>query len=284
MSFFQKNKDNFLNIFIFSLIFLIIFSYLFPLWYSFFISEIFIFVNAWDEETYLTYQGAIGALTSPGYHISSMLTLFFQELNISGSVQNLISDTIIVSLTLYFVYKIFVLYNFRKVDSLAFSSLILFSSVLFNHANPIIKSIFLREINIFMVGYEGYLSILRTPEPQLSYLLLSIFLFLFFKTKKTIFLIIPLFITYFYVAIVYLYCLIIYFFISKLKFNFKTILFANLFAYFVISIGLIIMDKFFLQKSEIINYSAYVSNHDIIFPIILFINILYSCFIYMIFY
>ncbi len=284
MSFFQKNKDNFLNIFIFSLIFLIIFSYLFPLWYSFFISEIFIFVNAWDEETYLTYQGAIGALTSPGYHISSMLTLFFQELNISGSVQNLISDTIIVSLTLYFVYKIFVLYNFRKVDSLAFSSLILFSSVLFNHANPIIKSIFLREINIFMVGYEGYLSILRTPEPQLSYFLLSVFLFLFFKTKKTIFLIIPLFITYFYVAIVYLYCLIIYFFISKLKFNFKTILFANLFAYFVISIGLIIMDKFFLQKSEIINYSAYVSNHDIIFPIILFVNFLYSCFIYLIFY
>lgn len=284
MIFFQKNKENILNSFIFCLMFLIIFSYLFPLWYSFFISEIFIFVNAWDEETYLTYQGAIGGLTSPGYQISSMLTLIFQELNISGSIQNLISDTIVVTLTLYFVYKIFVIYKFTKIDSLAFSSLILFSSVLFNQANPIIQSMFLREINTFMVGYESYLSILRTPEPQLSYLFLSIFLFLFFKTKKKIFLIIPLFITYFYVAIVYLYCLIIYFFISKLKLNFKTILFANIFAYFLISIGLIIMDKFFLQRTEIINYSAYVSNHDIIFPIILFVNLLYSCFIYLIFY
>lgn len=284
MNIFQKNNEIYLNIFISSLIFLIIFSYLFPLWYSFFISDIFIFVNAWDEETYLTYQGALGGITTPGYQISSMLTLFFQELNISGSIQNLISDTIISTLTLYFVYKIFVLYKFTRIDSLALSSLILFSSILFNHANPIVQSIFLREINTFMVGYEGYLSILRTPEPQLSYFLLSVFLFLFFKTKKKIFLIIPLFITYFYVAIVYAYCLIIYFSISKLKLNLKIILYVNIIAYFVISIGLIIMDKFFLQRTEIINSSLYVLSQDIISPIILFVNFFYTCIIYLIFY
>ena len=281
---FLKNREVYLNGFILFLLIFIIFSYLFPLWYSFIKSEIFIYVNAWDEETYLTYQGALGAITSPGYHISSIITLIFQELNISGSIQNLISDTIISILTLYFVYKIFVLYKFTRIDSLALSSLILFSSILFNHANPIVQSIFLREINTFMVGYEGYLSILRTPEPQLSYFLLSVFLFLFFKTKKKIFLIIPLFITYFYVAIVYFYCLILYFFISKLKFNILTIVLGNIFSYIIISIGLIIMDVFFLQKSEIINFSAYVISNQIVFPIIFFVNILYSFIIYLIYY
>ncbi len=285
MGFLRKSKENILNIFIFLIIFLIIFSYLFPLWYSLFISDIFIFVNAWDEETYLTYQGALGSLSGPGYFMGAILTLLFQELNVSGAIQNLISDTIFPILTLYFIYKIFIFYQVQKIDAFAFSSLILFSSVLFNHANPLISSIFLREINMFMAGFENYLSILRTPEPQLSYLILSIFVFLFIKTNKKIFLIIPLFLTYFYVAIVYLYCLIILVFISKLKFNFKTILFSNIFAYSIISIGLIIMDKLFLQKSEIITNSfVYILSNEVVFPIILFVNIFYSFFIYLIYF
>lgn len=282
---FLKNREVYLNGFILFLLIFIIFSYLFPLWYSFIKSEIFIYVNAWDEETYLTYQGALGSLSGPGYFMGAILTLLFQELNVSGAIQNLISDTIFPILTLYFIYKIFIFYQVQKIDAFAFSSLILFSSVLFNHANPLISSIFLREINMFMAGFENYLSILRTPEPQLSYLILSIFVFLFIKTNKKIFLIIPLFLTYFYVAIVYLYCLIILVFISKLKFNFKTILFSNIFAYSIISIGLIIMDKLFLQKSEIITNSyVYILSNEVVFPIILFVNIFYSFFIYLIYF
>lgn len=281
---FLKNREVYLNGFILFLLIFIIFSYLFPLWYSFIKSEIFIYVNAWDEETYLTYQGALGAITSPGYQISSIITLIFQELNISGAVQNLIFDTFVIIFIIFFIYKSLIIYITSKIDRLSFSFLIIFSSVLFNYANPLIKYMFEREINIFMIGYEGYLSVLRTPEPQLSYLFIALFIYLFFKTKKILFLFIPLLLTYFYVSIVYFYCLILYFFISKLKLNMTTILLGNIFSYIVISIGLIIMDVFFLQKSEIINFSAYVISNQIVFPVIFFVNILYSFIIYLIYY
>ena len=46
----------------------ILIAVLAPEWWAFFKSEAFVFVNGWDEETYLSWQGVLGAKDSPGYY------------------------------------------------------------------------------------------------------------------------------------------------------------------------------------------------------------------------
>ncbi len=61
-------------------------SYAFPMIYAYFESVNFIYVNAWDEETYLSYQGALGSLTVPGYWASGATVYTLQYLGLSGGV------------------------------------------------------------------------------------------------------------------------------------------------------------------------------------------------------
>ena len=67
-------------------------SYAFPMIYAYFESVNFIYVNAWDEETYLSYQGALGALSVPGYWASGAIVYTLQHLGLSGGEVNILFD------------------------------------------------------------------------------------------------------------------------------------------------------------------------------------------------
>ena len=92
-----------LNVFSFA----ILIAVLAPEWYTFFKSETLVFVNAWDEETYLSWQGVLGAVKIPGYY-SSYINLFLHNLGVSGAKQNLIFDSIFFPLTILFTSFTFI--------------------------------------------------------------------------------------------------------------------------------------------------------------------------------
>jgi len=274
------NKINIEIIILFMLV-LIFFSYMIPMLYAYLSSNLFIYVNAWDEETYLTYQAALGLSTRPSHFTASLFTLFFQKIGISGSIQNLVFDFILIPIITILLYKILLKFKINHFYAFVFSIIILFSSVLFNYSNPWLVEIFpIRNIQFMMFGYESYASILRTPNPQLSYLLVSIAIYIFQKKHKDIILFLPLPFLYFYVAIPYFYFLIIYLYLKffNKNINFINTLKSSLLAYIVIALGMILMNKFILQNTIIVARSKefYFETHEIFIPLVSIVSIIFS--------
>ena len=236
------------------LIFLLIFSfaifasYLTPQFLSFIFSDNFMFVNAWDEETYLSYQGTIGARNVPGHYVL-YISSWLHELGVSGSLQNLFSDFLIPPLTLFFLFESFLLFFKDKKKSLFFSIIILFSSVLFNYANPLIREIYglPYRLALIMPGWETYPSILRTPNPQFSYLLIAFSLYLYLRLKRWYLLVLLLPLLYYYVLVPYLYILVVIF-LQRYKYingSIKKIFLDNLIAY--VFVALVIKLLFYIS-------------------------------------
>ena len=63
------------------------------------------YVNAWDEETYLTYQAGWGLLTRAGYTVDGLIIILFQELGLSGAETNLFFDLIVTPVTIVVLAK-----------------------------------------------------------------------------------------------------------------------------------------------------------------------------------
>lgn len=186
----------------------IVLAILAPEWWAFFKSDVFVFVNGWDEETYLSWQGILGIKDNPGYYLLYFYWVLHQ-IGLSGAVQNLVSDTIFFPFTIYFVFLSLKHINFGANRGLAYAVLICLSSVLFNYANPLV-SYTLGSYDgsaIFMAGHEYYPSILRTPNPQVSYFLIALSVYGFLRHRRAWILLLPLPFLYFHVAVPYVFLL-----------------------------------------------------------------------------
>ena len=277
MSMNSKKNTYFLSLLLFL-------SYSLPWFYSFYVGDS-IYVNAWDEETYLTKAMALATQYSVGYWFSSFVTLLFQSLGISGVIQNFIFDIVLTPLTLWFCYRTIRLFGQERVYALIFSVVILFSSILTNYANPLVQLIQpwmeSRNIPLFMPGLESYISALRTPEPQLSYLLISIFTFLFVKYKKIWILIIPIPFLYHFVALSYFSFVCIVFLIRLV--NNKTLLFiSSFFIPLAFSMLCILLDSYLKSTMGTGVYSLFPSHtvnytRNINIPFELVIMVFISC-------
>jgi len=255
-------------------------SYIIPMLYAYISSDLFIYVNAWDEETYMTYQGALGMLKEPGYFLASFITLFFQKIGISGSMQNLIFDLTLIPTIGILLYKILFKFKINHFYAFVFIIIILFSSVFFNYSNPWLVEVFpIRDIHFLMFGHESYATVLRSPNPQLSYLLVVLTIYIFQENHKKFILFFPLPFLYFYVAVPYFYFLVIYLYMKNFnkEINFKNIFKSSLFAYIFISLGLILMNKLFLQNSIIPTMSKqfYYETHEIFIPLVGILSVLF---------
>jgi len=238
----------------------ILFTYIIPLIYTWLNMDFFTYVNAWDEETYLTYQGAIGSLKSPGYTLGAALTLLFQYLGLSGSVQNLLFDLILIPLMVFFLYKIFIYGKVPKGYAFVLAVVTLFASVLFNYANPLLSTAYpIRDVHFLMFGHENYASVLRTPNPELSYVIVLAALHFFLKTSKMIFLFLPLLFLYFYVAVPYEYFLSIYLVLRYIykEYTWKNIIYASVIAFIILGLGMLMMDYLFIKGSHIEQLNDY---------------------------
>lgn len=181
-------------------------SYLVPQWMSFFNSDVFVFANGWDEPTYLSWQGVIGGRNELGLY-SLYLYGLLHEAGLSGAVQNLLSDTLFPLLTVLLAAQSFRLLGIEIQRAFAYAVLVLFSSTLFNYANPLLYNLqgHYDSASLLMTGWERYPSILRTPNPQFSYFLVALTVCCWLKWHKLWILLLPLPVMYYYVAVPYVF-------------------------------------------------------------------------------
>lgn len=249
-------------------------SYSIPMIHSYFESVNFIYVNAWDEETYLSYQGALGSMTTPGYWASGTLVYILHNVGISGAEINLLFDCLLTPAMFGFLVWSFKACGLSINQSLFYSVILLFSPILFNFGNPLVAGFFSREYGIFGFGFEPYQSILRTPEPQLSYFFIALSVACYIKTKHPITLLIILPILYFYVAISYAYFLVALFAFSISNFlrnqsTYIRITAACFLSYLLISAGFTAFDYIFLSKEPFLvaSNNLYIKSHTPIIPL-----------------
>ncbi|WP_037007265.1 hypothetical protein, partial [Pseudomonas asplenii] len=96
-------------------------SYATPMLYAYFESINFIYVNAWDEETYLSYQGALGAMKIPGYWTSGATVYLLQNFGLSGGDINVLFDCLITPLTFLLIAWCLRKANIEKRRALIYS-------------------------------------------------------------------------------------------------------------------------------------------------------------------
>ncbi|WP_219095489.1 hypothetical protein [Pseudomonas sp. UMAB-40] len=248
-------------------------SYAFPMIYAYFESVNFIYVNAWDEETYLSYQGALGSLAVPGYWASGAIVYTLQHLGLSGGEVNILFDCVLTPLTFFLSVFIFRELKVQHGRALIYGVIILFSPIFFNFGNPLLAHL-TREYGFWGYGWEYYQSALRTPEPQLSYFFVALAIAAYVKTRRMLCLFVLLPLLYFYVGIAYAYFLLCGFillhswFFNK-QLGFWRISIACISSYLVISLGFVFFDLLFLSKDPFINAmpDAYIKNHLPMFPV-----------------
>lgn len=279
-----KNKIDLINIMlkacVFMCIALIFISYLLPLVYSWIESTNFIFVNAWDEETYLSYQGALALLTTPGYWFSSLIIVLLQNIGLSGAEINLLFDVVLGIGGYLLVVYLLTAFGAGLLMSTIYATIFFFGSVLFNLSNPIISIFFSREYGWAGHGFEAYQSYLRTPQPQLSIFFIVVCGVLYIKTKRFLWLLIPLPFLYFYVGVVYAYLLILFmilkFLFLRCKLNLTKFFIVSVFSFLLVSIGLMVFDLLFFSKFEAIqNTSHYIETRIPVFPLILIMQVVF---------
>lgn len=183
---------------------LVLLAYLIPEWAAWWRSDVFVFVNGWDEETYLSWQGVLGARNDPGYFVLHLYG-WLHQLGIPGAVQNLLSDTAFPIASAVLVTATLRHFGIEARRAIAYAVLILFSSTLFNYANPVVKALLgsYDGSAFMMAGWELYPSILRTPNPQVSYFLIALATYAWARWRRDWLLLLPLPLLYYFVAVPY---------------------------------------------------------------------------------
>lgn len=167
--------------------------------------EYFAYTNAWNEETYLSYQGALGTRMAPGYTLSAYLVLAMHELGISGGVQNLLLDILVPLAVFLLVYGAARRLPWSRRGALLAASAAVFGSVLFNQASLWIRWLVQQEAQHFVSALASFPALLRTPNPQISYLIVALVVYLFGRRRAYWLLLLPLPFLYWSVGIPYLF-------------------------------------------------------------------------------
>jgi hypothetical protein len=194
-------------------------TYLIPEWRAFFLSDVFMFANGWDEETYLSWQGMNGFKTVPGY-FPLHLNLALQEIGLSGAVQNLILDTVLPPATALLVFLTLKLRQVESARAVAYATLICFGSVLFNANNPWIANMLgdtRSNTILIMSGWEVYASILRTPNPEIPFFLIACAVYASARLGRWWILLLPLPLLYYPTAVPYSFLLMLVFSYRQLR-------------------------------------------------------------------
>ncbi len=186
-------------------------SYSVPHIVCFLLSTADTYLNAPNEETYLSFEMVDFARKLP-FYFSCNIAYLFHQLGIPGSSLNALFDLILVPVTVFLVYKIILSFGVPENRSILYSVIILFCSVLFDHTNPLIDYFYNDNWLKFLIvpGAQHNASILKTPEPQFSYFLISLAIFFRLKTEKEWVLFLPLPFLHFFVFVGYAFLLIVY--------------------------------------------------------------------------
>jgi hypothetical protein len=135
------------------------------------------YANAWDEPTYLSYDGAM--MTAAPTHAAEYLIVGLHRLGISGGFINLLFDIICPVVTVVFLRRSAIALGFSMLEATVYPFAVIAIPVLFGYTNPYYGTIFdanyhSRGLSWITLPQAYYPPFLRTPEPQLSLCVLAI--------------------------------------------------------------------------------------------------------------
>ena len=243
-------------------------AYLAPILYTYFATEYFIYENGWDESYYLSYQGAVSLLKTPGYFLSAWIVFLLHRMGFSGAYQNLLFDLLTPALIFLLACMSLQEFKVKPPRSRAYSIIIVFGCVLFNVANPIFKWIALRSISFedssfIVAALEHYPSLLRTPNPQVSYILIACIIYLFSKYRKIFILLLPLPLLYWSVAIPYAFLTTVFWGFSRFNpSKYYQLVLINLFSLFFWGVSLSLMLRVTLSAKPALAESRLSASFD----------------------
>lgn len=169
---------------------LIIFGFIaFPLFQAIQTGGVLFYANAIDESGYLSYQySTYSAENSSMHRLSSFLVLWLHRLGLSGGYCNVLFDVVSTVGILVGLYRLLHLMGYCRADARSGALLIFILPLAVGPTNPIFEHLrwtFLSESLVrWMIGpFNPELPFARSPEPQLSWLLIVLWLNLFFKSR-----------------------------------------------------------------------------------------------------
>jgi hypothetical protein len=180
------------------------FVYLVPAAIVFVSRHAFTFTNGWDEESYLSYQGAIGATALPGY-VLSWVNVLLHELGLSGAMQNVLLDVVVPVLVFGVSVSVAKRLGASNDASWCLGLVVSLGSILFNSVNPLVQLLGPIRPEWLTIPPDPGLAILRTPHPQLSFGLIAVAAMTYVATKRLWVLFIPVPFVYWAVMPAYLY-------------------------------------------------------------------------------
>ena len=147
-----------------------------------------------------------------------MFTVLFHQFGIGANVQNFLWD-LIVPLTIFFCSYYISKRSLQLTRRLSifYASLITFGSILFNQGNPLNYYFSYFDLPYFISAMEAYASIMRTPNPQISYFLIFLCGALYHRFHKIFLLCLPIPFLYWSVMVPYVYILACFFLWEQVK-------------------------------------------------------------------
>ena len=129
------------------------------------------YANAFDEPTYLSYDGAM--LTRSLTHSAEYVVLALHKLGVSGGYTNLVFDIVWPVVTVALLRHIAIVLGFSVLESIVYPFVIVALPVVFGYSNPYYSRLY--DFNYNSTGLSWitlpqayYPPFFRTPEPQLS--------------------------------------------------------------------------------------------------------------------
>lgn len=163
-----------------------------------------LYTNGWDEEHYLSYQAATALADVPGYW-SANLVVLLHRLGIGGGVQNLLFDAV-VPLAVFLLIAA----ALRRVDvprpwARLYAALFLFGTLFFNQANPWVEWLNARGLPGLVSAVARFPPVMRSPNPQLGFLLAALGVWLYVRYRRWWLLLVPVPPMYWAVGVPYVY-------------------------------------------------------------------------------
>ena len=127
--------------------------------------------NAFDEATYLSYDGAMSSRSLT--HMAEYLVVTMHRMGVSGGYLNLVFDVVCPAVTVVLLRRVAAVLGFSALESIVYPFVIVALPVVFGYSNPYYSRLYASNFNSGGLSWitlpEAYYPpFFRTPEPQLS--------------------------------------------------------------------------------------------------------------------
>lgn len=145
------------------------------------------YTNAFDEPTYLSYDGAVASRSMT--RLSAYVIVALHKIGMSGGYINLVFDVVFPITTVIFLARLSRLLGFSYLESISYSLFVLSFPVCFGYSNPYYSILFNKHLNSptlhwITLPQAYYPAIFRTPEPQLSLCVAAAISYLSFRVRS----------------------------------------------------------------------------------------------------